>query len=137
MLPFSGGRNVIAGDMYCGTTSLQSDVHYFANASDLERWTEYRGIRGFDGRPAEGGAIVVEMGQRMTSGYTIEPLPEDTHIDNDTLYLAVEWTAPEEYAAINQAMTAPCIVVAPPEGEYSHIVLVDQLGNTRGTAEIY
>lgn len=133
-----GAANVLARGVYCGTTSQQSAVHYFATQAALARWIDYRGIRAFDADVlADGGAIVVEMGQRLTGGYDMELMPEVTHIEDNTLYLGVAWTAPPHYAAISQALTAPCMVVEPPDGQYSRVVVVDQLGNTRGTAEIY
>lgn len=131
----SGLARVVDHGVNCGTTSQQSAVHYFATQADFERWIDYRGIHAFGaGAAADDGVIVVEMGQRMTGGYKMNLLPDVTHIDNDTLYLGVAWTAPPHYAAISQAMTAPCIVVAPPKGTYSKVVVIDQLGNTRGTA---
>src|SRR5699024_10018923 len=133
-----GGPNVVDSAVYCGTTSQQSAVHYFAPEADLSRWIDYRGIREFDAdAAADGGAIVVEMGQRMTGGYEMELLPESTHIEGDTLYLGMAWTAPPHYAAISQALTAPCMVIEPPEGQYDRVVVIDQLGNTRGTARIH
>lgn len=133
-----GAANVVDSSAYCGTTSQQSAVHYFATRADLARWIDYRGIRAFDAdAAADGGVIVVEMGQRMTGGYEMELLPDVTHIEGDTLVLGVAWTAPPHYAAISQALTAPCIVVEPPQGDYDHVVVVDQLGNTRGAADIY
>src|SRR5699024_502456 len=77
-----GGPNVVDSAVYCGTTSQQSAVHYFANEAALARWIDYRGIREFDAdAAADGGAIVVEMGQRMTGGYEMEMLPDGTYID--------------------------------------------------------
>lgn len=109
----------------------------FATKAELARWIGYRGIRAFDADAADdGGVIVVEMGQRMTGGYSMHLLPKVTHIKDDTLYLGVDWTAPAKYAAISQAMTAPCMVVEPPKGHYDKVVVVDQLGNTRGTADV-
>lgn len=133
-----GGANVIDSAVYCGTTSQMSAVHYFATESQLASWIAYRGIRGFDAdAAANGGVIVVEMGQRMTGGYGMDVLPDATHIEDNTLYLGIAWTAPPEYAAISQAMTSPCMVIEPPPGDYDRVVVVDQLDNKRGTAEIY
>lgn len=139
IIPFSTGMaNVVDSGVYCGTTSQQSAVHYFATKAELARWIDYRGIQAFDAdAAAEGGAIVVEMGQRMTGGYEMELMPDITHIENNTLYLGVAWTAPPHYAAISQALTAPCMVIEPPKGDYDKIVVVDQLGNKRGTAKVY
>ncbi len=133
-----GGTRVVERSIYCGTTSQQSAAHYFSDEPDLADWIEYRGIMDFDaGAASDNGAIVIEMGQRPTGGYEIELMPDETGIESGTLTLGVRWTAPPAYAAISQAPTAPCIVVAPPEGEYERIVIVDQLGNTRGTAQVY
>lgn len=131
------GANVVASAAYCGTTSQEAAVHYFATQAQLARWVDYRGIDGFDASAAaNGGVIVVEMGQRMTSGYTMETLPDKTHIEDNTLYLGIAWMAPPEYAAISQAMTSPCMVIAPPPGDYNRVVVVDQLDNVRGSAQI-
>ncbi len=133
-----GAARVVERSIYCGTTSQQSAAHYFSNEADFADWIDYRGIMAFDaGAATDRGAIVVEMGQRPTGGYEIELMPDETRIENDTLTLGVRWTAPPAYAAISQALTAPCIVVTPPEGDYERVVVVDQLGNTRGTAQIY
>lgn len=139
VIPFNSGMvNVVDSSVYCGTTSQQSAVHYFATQAAFAKWIDYRGIQAFDaGAAAEGGAIVVEMGQRMTGGYEMELMPGVTHIENNTLYLGMAWTAPPHYAAISQALTAPCVVIEPPEGDYDKIVVVDQLGNVRGTAKVY
>lgn len=133
----AGGANVVDSAAYCGTTSQQAAVHYFATESALARWIDYRGIDEFGaGGAANGGAIVVEMGQRMTGGYKMKMLPDSTKVDNDTLYLGIAWEAPPEYAAISQAMTSPCVVIAPPAGDYDRVVVVDQLDNVRGTAVV-
>lgn len=139
IIPFSSGiANVVDRGVYCGTTSQQSAVHYFATKAELARWIDYRGIRAFDAdAAAAGGVIVVEMGQRMTGGYEMTLMPDVTHIEGNTLYLGVKWTAPPHYAAISQALTAPCMVIEPPKGQYNQVVVIDQLGNKRGKAEIY
>lgn len=134
----AGGANVVDSAAYCGTTSQQAAVHYFATQAELARWIDYRDIDEFDASAAaNGGAIVVEMGQRMTGGYEMNMLPESTRIENNTLYLGIAWVAPPEYAAISQAMTSPCVVIAPPSGDYDRIVVVDQLDNVRGTATLH
>lgn len=133
-----GEARVVERSVYCGTTSQQSAAHYFAAEADFAEWIEYRGIMAFDADAAtDRGVIVVEMGQRPTGGYDIELMPDNIRIENDTLFLGVRWTAPPHYAAISQALTAPCMVVVPPRGEYKRIVVVDQLGHTRGTARVY
>lgn len=133
-----GKANVVDRSMYCGTTSQQSAVHYFGTRAALARWIDYRGIRAFDAdAAADDGAIVVEMGQRMTGGYDMHLLPDVTHIDKGTLYLGVAWTAPPHYAAISQALTSPCMVVEPPKGQYERVVVIDQLGNTRGETSVH
>lgn len=133
----SGNVNIVDSAAYCGTTSQMSAVHYFASEAQLANWIGYRGIRGFDaGAAADGGVIVVEMGQRMTGGYSMNMLPDVTHIEDNTLYLGVAWAAPPEYAPISQAMTSPCMVVEPPPGDYDKVVVLDQLGNKRGAAKI-
>ena len=134
----AGPATVVDRGVYCGTTSQHSAVHYFANEAEFASWIDYRGIREFKPKTArDDGVIVVEMGQRMTGGYEINLLPDQTHVEDDILYLGVSWTAPPHYAAISQAMTSPCLVIKPPQGQYSQVVVVDQLDNIRAKADVH
>jgi len=137
--PFRGasGAQVIGESQYCGTSSQDSAAQYFGDASTFGDWLAYRSISEFKPSMAvNGGVIVVEMGQRPTGGYNIKLDRKNTKIQNDTLTLAMEWNAPRLDAAVSQALIASCVAIRPPKGDYSHIRVVDQLGNLRGEAAI-
>src|SRR5699024_787389 len=70
-LPFLGQKDLIATSNSCGTTSQDSEIHYFDDAQEFGQWIDYRRARGLKAKWADrySGVIVVEMGQRMTSGY--------------------------------------------------------------------
>lgn len=128
---------VTGESQYCGTSSQDSQVHYFADVGAFSDWIEYRSISDFEpALAADGGAIVVEMGQRPTGGYNIKLDRSKTAIENGTLTLGLTWNAPRLDAAVSQALIASCVVIRPPQGEYSRIRAVDQLGNLRGQTSL-
>lgn len=129
--------NVIATSDYCGTPSPASTVKYFPTEKAFGTWIRQRNLDAFDEEMAAGdGVIVAEMGQRATSGYDIDLLPEKTHIEGDTLVIAMEWTAPGLNATVSQALNSQCVVFDPPKGDYNRIKLVDQAGDQRGMASV-
>lgn len=129
--------NVIASSEYCGTPSEASNVEYFATPSEFATWINERNLDAFDANmAADHGVIVAEMGQRATAGYDIRLLPDDTTLENQTLTIAMEWTAPGLNAKVSQALNSRCVVFDPPAGDYDRVELVDQLGNRRGTIAI-
>lgn len=131
------GARVVGDSLYCGTSSQDSETHYFPDRNTFEDWLEYRNIKDFDASLASNsGILVVELGQRPTSGYNIRLERDKTTVDDDTLKLAMTWDAPRLDAAVGQALTAPCVAIRLPQGEYSRIQVVDQLGNVRGTARL-
>ncbi|GAB3682786.1 protease complex subunit PrcB family protein [Salinisphaera aquimarina] len=137
--PFRGssGARVVGESQYCGTSSQDSDAHYFADSSVFEDWLDYRSISEFKPSMAvNGGIIIVEMGQRPTGGYSIKLDRSKTKVQGNTLTLSMEWKAPRLDAAVSQALIASCVAIRPPAGNYSRIRVVDQLGNVRGEAAV-
>jgi len=133
--PFRGasGAQVIGESEYCGTSSQDSAAQYFADASSFGDWIDYRSVSEFKPSMAvNGGVIIVEMGQRPTGGYNIKRDRKQTKVVGDTLTLSMVWNAPRLDAAVSQALIASCVAIRPPKGNYSHIRVVDQLGNVRG-----
>ncbi|GEM_PF-1034049 len=129
--------HVIASTDYCGTPSQASSVDYFATPSAFGKWIAQRNLSAFKPDMANGnGVIVAEMGQRASSGYNIKLLPDHTHIKNNTLTIAMKWTAPGLNAHVSDALNSRCIAFSPPKGDYNRVKLVDQLGNKRGEAKV-
>lgn len=129
--------HVIATSDYCGTPSQASNVDYFPTPSDFGTWIDERNLTAFKPDMASNnGVIVAEMGQRASSGYNIKLLPDRTHIKNNTLVIAMKWTAPGLNANVSNALNSRCIAFKPPKGDYDRVKLVDQLGNKRGEAKV-
>lgn len=131
------GLKIVGKSVYCGTPSQSSEVHYFADQGSYQNWIDYRNIDDLNAKAArERGVVIVEMGQRPTGGYTLKLNRKKTKIDGDTLDLVMNWHAPRLDAAVSQAMTTQCVAVRPPEGHYSRIQVLDQIGNSRGDFDV-
>lgn len=139
LLRFGGnasGVTEVGYSLYCGTPSQDSEVHFFPDPNAFKSWIDYRNITQFDRDMAEGGALVVELGQRPTGGYTISLNGDKTGIHGDTLQVGIDWYAPRLDAAVSQAMTSECLVFSLPPGSYDRVKVVDQLGNSRGEVKV-
>ena len=136
--PTRGGANldVVAESNYCGTSSQDSDVHYFADASAFGDWIEYRSVTEFEPRMASpNGIIIVEMGQRPTGGYNVKLDRDASALEDNVLKIAMVWNAPRLDAAVSQALIASCVAIRPPKEEFRTVRVVDQLGNVRGETQ--
>jgi len=128
---------IVDESQYCGTSSQNSEVHYFADRDTFDDWLKYRSIKTFDPALARnGGVIIVDMGQRPTGGYNLKLNRDKSTIKNGTLTLNMTWNAPRLDAAVSQALIAQCVAIKPPTGEYNRVEVVDQLGNPRGQASL-
>ncbi|WP_185015663.1 protease complex subunit PrcB family protein [Salinisphaera orenii] len=137
--PFQRGDSlrVLEESRYCGTPSQDSDAVFFGDSARFGDWIAYRSIEEFDADlAADRGVLVVEMGQRPTGGYGIDLDRDKTAIEDDTLTIGMTWSAPRLDAAVSQALVAPCVVLRLPQGDYTDVRVVDQLGDVRGTATI-
>jgi hypothetical protein len=139
-LPLLGGNpsgvEVVGDSTYCGTPSQNSEVHYFSGPEAFGSWIDYRNISNFNRNMAQGGLLIVEMGQRPTGGYDITLNGEDSGVQDDTLRIVIDWYAPRLDAAVSQALTSQCIALKLPAGAYHEVEIVDQLGNSRGAVEV-
>lgn len=132
----ASGVKVIGRNTYCGTPSQASAVHYFASPNAFQNWIDYRDISGFNPNMARNGVLIVEMGERPTGGYRIDLDGKETGINNHVLTVGMDWHAPRLDAAVSQALISECVALHLPQGNYNKVKVVDQLGNTRGTADL-
>lgn len=130
------GVSVIGDSTYCGTSSQNSEVHYFADPNAFQNWIDYRNITDFNRKMARHGVLIVEMGQRPTGGYNIQLNGEKTGVHGDTLRIAMDWHAPRLDAAVSQALTSECVALSLPPGDYDEANVVDQIGNSRGKVKV-
>ena len=131
------GVNVVQDSDYCGTPTPEAAMRYFGSPEPFGDWITDRDIREL--RPSAAsltGVLVVELGQRPSDGYSFAPMPEATRIEDDTLYLGMRWDQPEIDDHVAQVLISPCVVIPRPQGRYSRVVLVDQLGKQRGEVKL-
>lgn len=112
---------------YCGTPDERAGLHYFRTPERFGAWIKERDIREFrSGAASLGPVIVVEMGRRPTAGYRLAVRQHASRIEDETLVLALYWLPPDPDAVNAQVVTAPCMVLRAPEGDYDRIVAQDQ-----------
>jgi hypothetical protein len=80
---------------------------------------------------AREGVLWINMGQKPTGGYTVDPVESGLEIRADTATLRVAWTTPPPDAVLAQVITRPCLLLALPKGGYSRIRVVDLSGRER------
>lgn len=126
------GVNVVQDSDYCGTRTPEAALHYFASPDPFSAWIREREIKGL--RPSAAsliGVLVVELGQRPSAGYSLKVINGASHIQGDTLYLAMNWSGPKLDANVSPEVLSPCVVIPRPKGDYNKVVLVDQRNKQR------
>ena len=112
----------------CGTQQEQSAVSLFADAAELERWQQSRGLHLIDtGAMPAGPYALVEMGLHATAGYGLV-ISRKAGIRNDMLVLRSTYFFPAEGSAQAQVETSPCALMALPNGFYRAVVVMNQSG---------
>lgn len=126
------GVNVVQDSDYCGTRTPEAKLNYFASPDPFAAWIREREIEGLRASAASlTGVLVVELGQRPSAGYTVKPISGGSHIEGDTLYLAMHWSGPKLDAHVSPEVLSPCIVIPRPKGNYDKVILVDQRNKPR------
>lgn len=129
--------DVLQSSAYCNTPGEDAAVHYFPDPPAFGEWIDARDVREFRrGAASLSGVLVVEMGRRPTAGYGLTVREGASRIHEGNLVLALEWTEPEEKALVAQVVTAPCIVIKAPAGDYDRVVVKDQSLETRAAVEL-
>ncbi len=76
--------------------------------------------------------IAIYMGRRSTAGYRVEPAAATAILQaGGILEIPVTWTEPPPGTAQAQAITAPCVLVAVTQGDYTAVRIVDAQGRVR------
>jgi len=124
--------NVVQRSRYCNSKTPNAELHYFSTPAAFSAWIDRRGIRELrSGAASLRGVLVLEMGQRPTAGYRLEPIAGRSRIEQGTLTMALRWVAPDPNDQVTQVIISPCVVIAPPKGEYSEVEVVDRRGDLR------
>lgn len=128
--------DILQRSAYCHTPGEEAAAHYFPDPPSFRRWIDSREISEFRaGAASLGGVIVVEMGERPTAGYRLEVREGMSRIEEGTLILALDWLPPAPDAMVAQVVTAPCIVVGAPDGDYGRIEVRDNTLDLRAITE--
>lgn len=116
----------------CGTEGDELQVTMFADISRFETWREQRGVEfaGFE-QAGDDRVVVIEQGQRPTAGYQVA-VSRVARVRGTELTLHVTLLSPRPGALAAQMITAPCVVVGVPRGNYRKVRVLDQSGEQRG-----
>ncbi len=132
---FSDAREVQVEEygraLNCGTAGKQMTVSLFPNVARFEDWREARGVQmpGFE-QASDQQIVVIEYGQRPTTGYHLA-VSRVARARGSELTLNVTLLSPPPGAVTAQMLTAPCVVVGVPRGNYRLVRVVDQSGQER------
>lgn len=112
----------------CGTQEEPSAVSMFADATDVERWQQSRGLHLIDTSAMPAGPYaLVEMGRRESAGYGLL-ISRKAGIRKDMLVLRSTFFVPAEGSMQAQVETSPCVLMALPPGFYRGVVVMNQSG---------
>ena len=119
----------IIGDWFSDAREVQ--VSLFPNVARFEDWREARGVQmpGFE-QASDQQIVVIEYGQRPTTGYHLA-VSRVARARGSELTLNVTLLSPPPGAVTAQMLTAPCVVVGVPRGNYRLVRVVDQSGQER------
>ena len=123
--------------IHCGTEQRHAALSYVPTPEDWLGWQADRGLQivSADKLP-DGPLLLLEMGQRRTGGYFIEPKPDAT-IDRDrVMWLAGEWTRPGKDRMVTQMLTSPCVLLSIPPRDYRGFRIIDQNEELRSSLDL-
>jgi hypothetical protein len=72
------------------------------------------------------GLLLIETGQRPTSGYELDITDEKVLVNKGTAIVKIYRGEPERESILAQVITSPCIMIKLPLGNYSLISIRDQ-----------
>lgn len=118
--------------MNCAESSPDSSVQMFASADAVRFWQQGSGVQLIgDQSMLSGTYVLVQMGQRQSSGYGLLIGPE-AQVDNQRVRLHATFFAPDAgVATTTDALSSPCVLVRLPAGEWQGVDLYDQSGKRR------
>ncbi len=127
----------IYASQYCGRSQTTPSVIWIDNARQLE--ASIKRIRSgmLGDKPIKlptldfqhAIVLLVEMGQRPTLGYRLEPTgSNDLRISQDRAQLTLNWSHPPADAPVAQAISSPCLLLKVERGNYTSIQILDGQG---------
>lgn len=125
----------VARSLQCNTAGKESRVELFTSTAAVRAWAEPRGLR-LPEVLAEAPHVVVELGQRNTTGYGLA-ISRSAVLRGGLLILKGTFISPAPGRVVAQALSSPCVLVQLPPGRYSAVEVQDPAGAVRisGPAE--
>lgn len=128
----------------CGTRGPQPAITWIGDSGARERLVRRLGanaIDGFSGLPAinfrSHGLVLVEMGRRATTGYSLELATPRVLVQPDgQARMEIRARRPEAGAITAPMLTYPCLVARVPRAGFDRLSVVDDEGRTWGTARV-
>ena len=71
-------------------------------------------------------ALLIEMGQKPTGGYSVSLNKFSSHISNKSAVIHLNWNIPDEGAMVTQMVTSPYLMLRLSKSEFKKVVVVDQ-----------
>lgn len=75
--------------------------------------------------------LQIDMGQRLTAGYSISIDKQHAELINDTLIINTHWHEPAKGNLLAQVLTRPCLLVQIPLIKFNSVRVLDQAGKER------
>lgn len=77
------------------------------------------------------GVLLLSMGQQRTGGYAIQLADNQLQMNDSVAIVRINWREPRPGMMVTQALTAPCLFIKVPRGEYHTLRAVDQRQTVR------
>ena len=117
--------------------TIAPGVRWMTDSDQLSEWLAGKGVVTTDNQALPDvdfdadGVLVIWMGQRRTSGYSLELAPDAAVVDGRVARVPVRWVEPEEGMLTPQVITHPYLLLRLPRGNYDSIAVVDERGTVR------
>lgn len=119
----------VARSLQCNSAGKDSRIELFTATAAIRGWADRRGVALPDVL-AEAPHVVVELGQRSTTGYGLA-VSRSAVLRGGLLILKGTFISPAPGRVVAQALTSPCVLVQLPPGRYSAVEVQDPTGAVR------
>lgn len=123
--------------LLCGTETEDAQVTLFDDLASLQAWP---GVADLQLErvtlPADAAFVLVEQGQRTTSGYTIELASTASVTDAGTLELKAEFVEPSPDRITAEITTTLCVLASIPREPFLEVTVTDGAGVIRARQSI-
>jgi|GEM_PF-3655555 len=129
---------------HCGTRGPQPAVNWIGDSGGREQLVRRLGanaLGSFGGLPAidfrSHGLVLIEMGRRATSGYSLELATPRVLVQPDgRAHMEIRARRPAAGTITTPMLTYPCLVARVPRAGFYQLSVVDDEGRTWGTTRV-